>query len=73
MKCPVCNTPGVQCVIDAYVVFDDVDVSDDGASTVGPPRVETFDDAFLECRDCGWKDEGVEVQVVERRLTDELQ
>jgi hypothetical protein len=71
MKCPVCNKPGVQYVIDAYVVFDDV--SDDGASTVGPPRIETFDDAFLECRDCGWKDEGVEVQLVDRQLVDELQ
>lgn len=70
MRSPKCNKPGVQYLIDAYVVYDDV--SDDGASTVGPPRVETFDDTFLECRHCGWKEEDIDLQLVERQLVDEL-
>ena len=71
MRCPQCDKPGVQYVIDAYVVYDDL--TDDGAQTAGPPRVETFDNAFLECPDCGWKLEKVEVRIVDRTLHDEIQ
>jgi hypothetical protein len=56
MRCPSCGRDGVQFLIDAYVIYDSV--SEDGAETVGPPRVQTFDkDRFLECRDCDWTSE----------------
>lgn len=48
------------------------DLTDDGASTACPPRVETFDNAFLECPDCGWKLEKVEVRIVDRTLHEEI-
>ncbi|HXA27636.1 MAG TPA: hypothetical protein VN193_02720 [Candidatus Angelobacter sp.] len=60
----------MQCVIDAYVVYDQV--SDDGSVTVGPPRVETFDTTFFECPECGWKLEKVTIELTDRVLCDEL-
>jgi hypothetical protein len=70
MTCPRCSFGDVQYVIDAYVVYSAV--SEDGTTTVGAPYVQTFDNTFLECRDCGWKDENVEVKLGDRRLEDEI-
>lgn len=56
MQCPTCGRGGVQFLIDAYVIYDVV--SDDGTATAGAPRIQTFEsDRFLECRDCGWKED----------------
>lgn len=70
MRCPQCGRDGVQYVIDAYVIYD---VSEDGSATVGQPYVSTFDDRFLECRDCGWKDERVDLQIGDNTLAGALE
>jgi hypothetical protein len=70
MRCPACGAATTQYVIDAYVVYDAV--SEDGSTTVGPPRIETFDNAFLECPGCGWKAERVEVHIADRHVDEEL-
>jgi hypothetical protein len=68
MRCPACGCDGVQLLIDAYVIYDGV--SEDGSTTTGTPRIQTFDkDRFLECRDCGWTLEACDVVLTETALT----
>jgi len=66
MRCPQCGRDGVQYLIDANVVYDNV--TEDGTATIGQPWIQTFDDRFLECRDCGWKNDGVDLQLGDTSL-----
>jgi hypothetical protein len=71
MQCPNCGKEGVQFLVDAYVIYDAV--SEDGSTTVGAPRVQTFDkDRFLECRDCGWTLEKRDVVLADATLAGAL-
>jgi hypothetical protein len=71
MRCSACAAEGVTYVTGAYVVYSEV--SADGTSTVGAPYVQTFDDSFVECRDCGWKDDdSAEVRLVDTHVEDDL-